>query len=69
MAEQKINAQVLNKGARSRRDCAGRNGDTSGWPTRGYDIPPLPGDTESGMVVIPKETLADTWPKRPDIKE
>lgn len=45
------------------------NGDTWGWPTRGYDIPPLPGDTESGMVVIPKETQADTWPKRPDIKE
>ncbi|MBK0167474.1 colicin-like bacteriocin tRNase domain-containing protein, partial [Klebsiella sp. S69] len=39
-----------------------------GWPTRGYDVPPLPGDTEM-LTVTPKETPADTWPKRPDIKE
>lgn len=39
-----------------------------GWPTRGYDVPPLPGDTEM-LTVTPKGTPADTWPKRPDIKE
>ncbi|MDG1643027.1 Colicin-D [Klebsiella huaxiensis] len=44
------------------------NGDTWGWPTRGYDIPPLPGDTET-LMVTPKGTQDDTWPKRPDIKE
>lgn len=44
------------------------NGDTWGWPTRGYDVPPLPGDTET-LTVTPTGTPADTWPKRPDIKE
>lgn len=45
------------------------NGDTWGWPTRGYDIPPQPGDTDSGLVVFPEETKSNTWPERPDIKE
>lgn len=44
------------------------NGDTWGWPTRGYNVPPLPGDTET-LTVTPTGTPADTWPKRPDIKE
>ncbi|HDS6410597.1 TPA: S-type pyocin domain-containing protein [Klebsiella oxytoca] len=39
-----------------------------GWSTRGYDVPPLPGDTET-LTVTPTGTPADTWPKRPDIKE
>ncbi|ECZ6618963.1 hypothetical protein F8X20_21100 [Salmonella enterica] len=43
------------------------NGDTWGWPTRGYDIPPGPGETEPGMVVTPQKP--DTWPKRPGVKE
>ncbi|MJG42035.1 colicin-D [Salmonella enterica subsp. salamae] len=44
------------------------NGDTWGWPTRGYDIPPGPGDSEPGMVVTPQKKQ-DTWPKRPNVKE
>lgn len=44
------------------------NGDTWAWPTRGYNVPPLPGDTET-LTVTPKGTPADTWPERPDIKE
>ncbi|HCD3190815.1 TPA: hypothetical protein NBM92_005178 [Klebsiella oxytoca] len=44
------------------------NGDTWAWPTRGYNVPPQPDDTET-LTVTPKGTPADTWPKRPDIKE
>lgn len=40
-----------------------------GWPTRGYDIPPQPGDTDSGLVVFPEGKETSTWPERPDIKE
>ncbi|WP_053088205.1 colicin-like bacteriocin tRNase domain-containing protein [Klebsiella aerogenes] len=38
------------------------------WPTRGYDIPPGPGDSEPGRVVTPQKKQ-DTWPKRPNVKE
>lgn len=37
------------------------------WPTRGYFIPPGPGDNASGLVVFPE--MSGTWPKRSDLKE
>ncbi|EEO5744123.1 colicin-D [Salmonella enterica] len=43
-------------------------GDHWAWPTRGYDIPPGPGDSEPGIVVTPQKKH-DTWPKRPNVKE
>ncbi|ENU8725404.1 colicin-like bacteriocin tRNase domain-containing protein [Salmonella enterica] len=43
-------------------------GDHWAWPTRGYDIPPGPGDSEPGIVVTPQKKQ-DTWPKRPNVKE